>query len=140
MALTPLTAVDGTHLIGVDIQKGGSMLLPLNINVNRGGIPALRSTAVSVSTTDVRFDFNSHPNVGEPFVGLIVVSLAQAIPTGTTGTLPIVFTTSGGNPANVTTVNGENITASDITGTGVYIMWVETQSGVVQLLAGGFGA
>lgn len=112
------------------------MLLPFNINVNVNGIPALRSTAVSVSTTEVRFDFNSHRNVGRPFVGIIAVQLAQAIPTGTTTTLPVVFTTDGGNAANLTTFDGENVTVADVAGTGVYLVWVDTQSGNVQLLTG----
>jgi hypothetical protein len=112
------------------------MLLPFNINVNVGGIPALRSTAVTVSTTDVRFDFNAHRNVGRPFVGIVVVQLAQVIPAGTTTTLPIVFTTEGGNPANLTTYNGEDVTVADVAGTGIYLVWVDTQSGVVQLLTG----
>lgn len=110
------------------------MLLPFNINVNVNGIPALRSTAINVNTTDVRFDFNSHRNVGRPFVGIIAVQLAQAIPTGTTATLPIVFTTEGGNPATLTTYNGEEVTVADILGTGIYLVWVDSQSGVVQLL------
>lgn len=110
------------------------MLLPFIINVNRSGIPCLRSTAVNVTATEVRFDFNSHPNVGRPFVGLIVVQLAQPIPAGTTATLPIVFTTDGGNPANLTTYDGANVTAADILGTGVFLVWVNTQTGDVQLL------
>lgn len=110
------------------------MLLPFNINVNVNGIPCLRSTAVSVTATEVRFDFNSHRNVGRPFVGLVIVQLAQAIPTGTTGTLPIVFTTEGGNPANLTTYDGADVTVDDIAGTGVYLVWVNTQSGEVQLI------
>lgn len=112
------------------------MLLPFNINVNVNGIPALRSTAVTVNTADVRFDFNSHPNVGRPFVGIIAVQIAQAIPTGTTATLPIVFTTDSGNPATLTTYNGEEVTVADIPGTGVYLVWVNSQSGEVQLLTG----
>lgn len=112
------------------------MLLPFNINVNVNGIPCLKSTAVNVSATDVRFDFNSHRNVGRPFVGLVIVQLAQAIPTGTTTTLPIVFTTEGGNPATLTTYNGADVTVADIAGTGVYLVFVDTQSGVVQLLTG----
>lgn len=112
------------------------MLLPFNINVNVNGIPCLRSTAVNVSTTEVRFDFNSHRNVGRPFVGLVVVQLAQAIPDGTTTTLPVVFTTEGGNPANLTTYDGANVTVADIAGTGIYLVWVDTQSGTVQLLTG----
>lgn len=110
------------------------MLLPFNINVNVNGIPCLRSTAVSVTATEVRFDFNAHRNVGRPFVGLVIVQLAQAIPTGTTGTLPIVFTTEGGNPANLTTYDGADVTVDDIAGTGVYLVWVNTQSGEVQLI------
>ena len=112
------------------------MLLPFNINVNVNGIPCLRSTAVNVTATDVRFDFNSHRNVGRPFVGLFVVQLAQPIPAGTTTTLPIVFTTEGGNPANLTTYNGANVTVADIAGTGIFLVWVNTQSGEVQLLTG----
>ena len=111
------------------------MLLPAYINVNRAGIPALRSTAVTVTANDVRFDFNSHPNVGRPFAGLIVVNLAQAIPTGTTDTLPVVFTTNGGSAANVTTVGGNNLTAADFGGAGLYLVWVESQSGTVQLIS-----
>lgn len=112
------------------------MLLPFNINVNVNGIPALRSNAVTVTATDVRFDFNSHANVGRPFVGIIAVQLAQAIPAGTTTTLPIVFTTEGGSPANLTTLNGANVTVADIGGTGVFLVWVDSQSGNVQLLTG----
>lgn len=111
------------------------MLLPAYINVNRAGIPALRSIAVTVTANDVRFDFNSHPNVGRPFAGLIIVNLNQAIPTGTTGTLPIVFTTNGGNAANVTIPGGSNLTVADFGGQGIYLVWVESQSGTVQLIS-----
>lgn len=112
------------------------MLLPFNINVNVNGIPCLRSTSVTVGANDVRFDFNSHQNVGRPYVGLVIVQLAQPIPTGTTTTLPIVFTTGGGNPATLTTYNGTDVTVADIAGTGVFLVWVDTQTGVVQLLTG----
>lgn len=111
------------------------MLRPI-FNVNRGGISTIRSVSVSVNANDVRFDFNSHANVGAPYRGLLIVDLAQAIPAGTTATLPIVFTTASGNPINVTTFNGANITVADITGTGVYLFWLESSSGTLQLLTG----
>ena len=38
------------------------MLLPTYINVNRGGIPAISSLSVNVTTTEVQFDFNNHRN------------------------------------------------------------------------------
>lgn len=99
-----------------------SFILPPYINVAVNGIPTLSSNSVSVSTTNVAFDFNNHRNVGRPFRGLVIVRLAQAIPTGTTATLPIVFTSDGGNAKAVTTFNGEAVTVADIPGTGVYVL------------------
>lgn len=113
-----------------------SLLLPTYINVNTGGIPALKSLSVTVSTTDVRFDFNNHRNIGRPFRGLIVINLAQAIPSGTTTTLPIVFTSEGGNAQPLTTLNGEEVTVADITGTGIFLVWFENSTSTLQLLSG----
>lgn len=110
------------------------MLLPAYINVNQSGIPAIRSLSVTVGTNDVRFEFNNHRNVGRPFRGLLVVNLAQPIPTGTTATLPIVFTSGGGSVANLTTLNGDPVTVANITGTGVYLAWYESQTDSLQLL------
>lgn len=111
------------------------MILPAYINVNQTGIPALRSLSVTVSTTNVAFDFNNHRNVGRPFRGLLIINLAQPIPTGTTDTLPVVFTSGGGNPQPVTGKNGEAITVADIEGTGIYLMWYESQTNTLQLIA-----
>ena len=110
------------------------MLLPAYINVNVGGIPALRSLSVTVGTSDVKIAFNNHRNVGRPFRGLMIVNLAQAIPAGTTDTLPIVFTSDGGNDVNLTTYNGDNVTVADIPGTGIYLCWYESQTNTLQLL------
>lgn len=112
------------------------MLLPAYINVNQTGIPALRSLNVTVGTTDVRFDFNNHRNVGRPFRGLLIINLAQLIPTGTTDTLPIVFTSDGGSAVEVTTFSGNPVTVADITGTGIYLCWYESQTDSLQLLTG----
>ena len=112
------------------------MLLPAYINVNQSGIPALRSLSVTVGTTNVSFDFNNHRNVGRPFRGLLVINLAQAIPTGTTDTLPIVFTSGGGNVAELTTFNGDPVTVADISGTGIYLAWYESTTDSLQLLTG----
>lgn len=113
-----------------------STILPPFINVNVNGIPALSSLSVNVTTAQVAFDFNNHRNVGAPFRGLLIIRLAQAIPTGTTGTLPIVFTSSGGDAQPLTTYNGDAVTAADITGTGVYLVWFESSTNTLQLLTG----
>jgi hypothetical protein len=110
------------------------MLLPAYINVNVGGIPALRSLSVNVGTAVVKVAFNNHRNIGRPFRGIMVINIAQAIPAGTTDTLPIVFTSDGGNDVNLTTYNGENVTVADITGTGIYLCWYESQTNTLQLI------
>lgn len=110
------------------------MILPTYINVNSTGIPAVRSLSVAVTSTEVQFDFNNHRNIGRPFRGLIVVNLAQAIPSGTTSTLPIVFTSDGSNPITLTGYNGTPITVANITGTGVFLVWHESQTGTLQLV------
>ena len=114
-----------------------SFVLPAYINVNGNfGIPTLSSNSVSVTANNVSFDFNAHRNLGRPFRGLVIVRLAQAIPTGTTATLPIVFTSDGSNAKAVTTFNGEPVTVADIPGTGVYVLWYESQTDTLQLLTG----
>ena len=109
------------------------MILPAYINVNVNGIPTLSSNSVTVGTTQVSFDFNNHRNVGRPFRGLLIVRLAQAIPAGTTDTLPIVFTSDGGNAQPLTKENGEAVTVADIPGTGIYILWFESQTNTLQV-------
>lgn len=113
-----------------------TQVLPTRINVNQFGIPTISSNSVSVSTTQVAFDFNNHPTVGQPFRGIVVVRLNQAIPTGSTPTLPIVFTSDSSNVANLIGFNGENVTVADIPGTGIYLIFVDSQSNTVQLLTG----
>lgn len=110
------------------------MIVPTYINVNRGGIPAVRSLSVNVTATEVQFDFNNHINIGGPFRGLIIINLAQAIPVGTTTTLPIIFTSEGSNPVTLTGYNGTAITVADIKGTGIYLAWHESQTGILQLV------
>lgn len=112
------------------------MILPAYINVNRSGIPALRSLSVAVTATQVSFDFNNHRNIGAPFRGLLIVNLAQAVPDGTTATLPVVFTSDGGNAQPLTTFNGDPVTAAEIAGTGIYLVWYESQTDTLQLLTG----
>ena len=112
------------------------MLIPTYINVNRGGIPAISSNSVTVTTTEVQFDFYNHRNVGAPFRGLLIVRLAQAIPAGTTTTLPIVFTSGGGNAQKLTGFNGADVTVAQLSGTGIYLCWFESATNTLQLLTG----
>lgn len=113
------------------------MILPTYINVNRTGIPAISSVSVTVTATAVQYDFNNHPNIGAPFRGLLIVRLNQAVPSTAATTLPIVFTSGGGNnPINLKGFNGQNVTVANLSGTGIYICWYESSTDTLQLLTG----
>lgn len=96
---------------------------------------ALRSLSVNVTAADVQFVFRNRPNFGRPYFGGLYAFLAQAIPAGTTATLPIVFTSDGGNPTPVVGLDDVPITVADIQGTGVYHFFYDQSAGRLQLLA-----
>ena len=96
---------------------------------------ALRSISVSVTATDVQFVFRNYPNFGRPYFGGLYAYIAQAIPTGTTATLPIVFTSEGGNPTPVVGIDDIPITVAEITGTGVYHLFYDQNAERLQLIA-----
>ena len=102
---------------------------------NKNGIPRLESTGITVGTANVRFSFRNHPFLSAPFSGLILFKLAQPVPAGTTGTLPVVFDTNG-TTQDLTTIAGANVTASDITGTGIYLCYYESGSNTLQSFKG----
>lgn len=96
---------------------------------------ALRSLSVTVTAADVQFVFRNRPNFGPPYFGGLYADLAQAIPEGTTATLPIVFTSEGGNPTPVVGINNEPVTVADIAGTGIYHFFYDQRNSRLQLLA-----
>ena len=103
--------------------------------VNRRGIPVLKTTGVTVNTADVVFSFPNHAFANSWYRGIVLVELAQAVPAGTPGTLPVLFETNG-QTKNLTTYNGANVTVSDIPGTGVFQLWYEKQTDTLQLMTG----
>lgn len=103
--------------------------------VNRRGSAAISTTGVTVNTDNVTFSFANHAFVNAWYRGTVFVNLAQAIPTGTTGTLPIIFETNGVSQA-VTKFNGEALTAADIPGSGVVQLWFDRTTNTLQLMTG----
>lgn len=101
--------------------------------VNQRGLPTIQARSVAVSDTSVDFKFNPDWN-SRPFRGLLLVYLAETIPDGTTGTLPIRFSMAG-TTSNVTLPGGANLTAADIPGTGVYLFYYDRLADVLQLLS-----
>lgn len=103
--------------------------------VNRRGSAAIASTGVTVTSDAVVFSFRNHAFVNNNYRGTVFVKLAQAIPTGATTTLPILFETNGVTQA-VTKFNGAALTVADVAGTGVYQFWFERDTNTLQLMTG----
>lgn len=101
--------------------------------VNQRGIPTIKAQSVVVSDTSVDFKFNPDWN-SRPFRGLLLVYLAEEIPAGATATLPVRFSMAG-TTSIVTLPGGTNLTAGDLTGTGVYLVYYDRFSDTLQLLS-----
>ena len=103
----------------------------VNITTNVSGVPYLRTNQVTVGTESVDFALGFRRI---PAVGYLTVNIADAIPTGTTGTLPVRFTLNGQTRA-LTTFGGVAVTAADITGTGIITVFYDWYNGTIQAVS-----
>lgn len=103
----------------------------MNVTSNVNGIPYLRTSSVSVGTDTVDFSLGLRRI---PPIGYITINIADAIPTGTTGTLPVCFTLNG-STRNLTFFGGENVTVADLDGTGVLTVFYDWYSGTLQTIS-----
>lgn len=101
----------------------------INVTTNVNGIPYLFSNGVSVTTESVDFalGFRRIPKGGK-----VAIRIANAIPEGTTGTLPVQFTLNG-TTRPLTFFGGDAVTAADLAGTGVIEAWYDWFNGIFQL-------
>ena len=100
-----------------------------NVTTNVYGVPYLSTSNVTVNDTAVNFSLGFHRI---PPVGYFTVRIANAIPDGTTGTLPVNLTLNGTTRA-LTFFDGTPVTAADITGTGVFTVFNDRFNGVLQI-------
>lgn len=106
-------------------------MIGFNVPFVNGSIPYLNVTNVTVGTqaVDLALGFrNIRP------VGLMLVRISSAIPTGTTGTLPVTLTLNG-NTRTLTFFNGTAVTVADLEGTGVLLVFNDKFNGILQLLS-----
>lgn len=103
----------------------------VNVNTNVNGAPYLRTSGVTVGTDAVDFTLGFRRI---PPVGYLTVNIADAIPTGTTGTLPVRLTLNGQTRA-LTSFGGTAVTAADITGTGIIVVFYDFYTGTLQLIS-----
>lgn len=102
-----------------------------NIITNAEGVRYFRTGGVTVNTDSVDFALGFRKIPSE---GYFTINVADLIPEGTTGTLPIRFTLNG-NTRNLTFFGGDNVTAADITGKGVITVFYSYYAGIFQLVS-----
>lgn len=100
------------------------------ININ--GIPTLEVRRISVTETAVDFQFRPDFD-GTPFRGLLLIYVPEAIPEGTTTTLPIRLAMAGNTQA-LTAAGGAEVTVADFAGTGVYLVYYDRFANILQLI------
>ena len=101
------------------------------ININ--GIPTIEVRKITVTDTSVDFQFNPDFD-GTPFRGLLLVYLPDALPEGTTTTLPVRFSMAG-NTHTVTMAGGTPVTVADFSGPGVYLVYYDRYANLLQVIS-----
>lgn len=102
-----------------------------NVTTNFRGIPYLTTTNVSVS--DANVDFALGFRSIQP-VGYFTVRVANPIPDGTTGTLPVRLTLNG-TTRELTFADGTPVTAADLDGTLVMEVFNDRINGLLVLIS-----
>lgn len=103
----------------------------VNITTNANGIPYLRTIGVTAGTDSVDFSLGFRRI---PPVGYLTINIADVIPEGTTGTLPVRFTLNGQTRA-LTSFGGVSVTAADLTGSGIIEVFYDWYNGILQTVS-----
>ena len=90
-----------------------------NVTTNANGVPYISTTGVNVTDDAVNFTLGFRRI--QP-VGYFTVRITNAIPADTEATLPITLTLNGTTRA-LTLFNGTPLTAADLEGTGVILVF-----------------
>lgn len=101
---------------------------------NKHGIPRLDVSSITVTTTAVEFNLANNAFRFLEESGLVLIRISSAIPTGTTGTLPVVFQSNDASQA-ITNVGGVPLTAADIPSTGIYLFYYDKNTRLMQILS-----
>lgn len=110
----------------------GSTNYPFNFS-NRRGIPLIETSSISVTDDNVVINIPNRSFRWLNDKGIILLRLNQAIPDGTTGTLPVLFS-SNDFTQPLTNVGGTAITAAQILGAGVYLIYYDKNANLMQML------
>lgn len=108
--------------------------LPWENRANRYTLPSVN---VTVGTENVTIEIPNHAFLNKSYVGGFYLDLREAIPAGTTATLPILIGTNG-DTRPLLAYNNEPVTVENIAGTGIYEIHYNKYTNEVYLVNGGY--
>ncbi len=93
--------------------------------------------SVQVNSDNVNLELPNGAYHNRPYVGSFFVNLREAIPAGTTATLPIVIGTNG-DTRPLMEISGTPVTVANIAGPGIYEIHYNKYTNELYLVNGGY--
>lgn len=104
---------------------------------NRANPNTLPSTNVTVGTDNVTIEIPNHAFFRRDYVGGFYLNLREAIPAGTTTTLPILIGVNG-DTRPLMEMTGTPVTVANIAGAGIYALHYNKVTNELYLVNGGY--
>lgn len=106
-------------------------------NLGRNNLNTLPSVNVTVGTDAVTIEIPNHAFFRRNYVGSFFLNLREAIPAGTTATLPVLIGTNG-DTRPLMEYEGTPATVANFAGAGIYEIHYNKYTNELYLVNGGF--
>lgn len=110
----------------------GSTIYPFNF-CNRNGIPMIETSQVTVTAQDVVYTIPNKAFRSLNDKGLVLLRIKQAVPSGTTATLPVALS-SNSVLQPVTRIGGADATVEQVSPVGIYLAYYDKSGSTIQVI------
>lgn len=107
--------------------------------LGRNNFNTLPTVGVTVGTDNVTLELPNHAFRNRDYVGGFYINLRQAIPAGTTGTLPVLIGTNG-DTRPLMSYDNKPVLVENLAGTGIYLIHYNKYTNELFLVSGGYKA
>ena len=107
--------------------------------LGRNNFNTLPTVGVTVGTDNVTLELPNHAFRNREYVGGFYINLRQAIPAGTTGTLPVLIGTNG-DTRPLMSYDNKPVLVENLAGTGIYLIHYNKYTNELFLVSGGYKA
>lgn len=107
--------------------------------LGRNNFNTLPTVGVTVNTDNVTLELPNHAFRNRDYVGGFYINLRQAIPAGTTGTLPVLIGTNG-DTRPLMSYDNKPVLVENLAGTGIYLIHYNKYTNELFLVSGGYKA